>query len=195
LHPASAGRQSVVFSSHCSQSAAGGLEQLWRTNEGHSQAVPDRLAAGRKSYPSTHNERQQNATLAEAVLDLQGGNAKDALARLEGLPAPPVPFDAWVSIVRAQALLRLGQGEAAALEFNNILAHWYLVLFSEDAKDAVLLPLSYLGLGRARPCRGYSRSAASLRAVLRHLEGRRRRHPHPQGSEGGIRKAEIICAL
>jgi len=154
LHPASAGRQSVVFSSHCSQSAAGGLEQLWRTNEGHSQAVPGRLAAGRKSYPSTHNERQQNATPAEAVLDLQGGNAKDALARLEGLPAPPVPFDAWVSIVRAQALLRLGQGEAAALEFNNILAHWYLVLFSEDAKDAVLLPLSYLGLGRARALAG-----------------------------------------
>ena len=154
MHPASAGRQSVVFLSHCSQSAAGGLEQLWRTNEGHSQAVPDRLAAGRKSYPSTHNERQQNATLAEAVLDLQGGNAKDGLARLEGLPAPPVPFDAWVSIVRAQALLRLGQGEAAALEFNNILAHWYLVLFSEDAKDAVLLPLSYLGLGRARALAG-----------------------------------------
>ena len=104
------------------------------------------IAAGHKSYPSTHNERRQNATPAEAVLDLQGGNAKDALARLEGLPAPPVRFDAWVSTVRAQALLRLGQGEAAAQEYSNVLAHRYLVLFCEDA---ILFPLSYLGLGRA----------------------------------------------
>ena len=112
------------------------------------------IAAGKKSYPSHHNYRRQNATVAEAVLDLQGGKAKDALARLEGLPAPPVPFDAWVSAVRAQALLRLGQGEAAAQEYSNILAHRYLVLFSENAKDGVLVPLSYLGLGRARSLAG-----------------------------------------
>ena len=37
---------------------------------------------------------------------------------------------------------------------DGILAHRYLVLFSEDAKDAVLVPLSYLGLGRARALAG-----------------------------------------
>ena len=117
------------------------------------------LAAGR-SDPSTQTDWriwQLNASLIEAVLALQAGNAEEALARLEGLPAPPVSFKTRVSFVRAEALLRLGQADAAAREYGNILDHRNLVLLDWDAFDAahlVLIPLSYVGLGRAKALSG-----------------------------------------
>jgi len=117
------------------------------------------LAAGR-SDPSTQTDYrlwQRNASLTEAVLALQTGNAREALALVEGLPAPPVRFDTRVSFVRAEALLRLGQADAAAQEYGNILANRTLVLLNPDAFDAAhlfLIPLSYVGLGRARAFSG-----------------------------------------
>ena len=117
------------------------------------------LAAGR-SDPSTQIDWrvwQLNASLIEAVLALQAGNAREALTRLEGLPTPPVTFKTRVSFVRAEALLRLGQADAAAREYSNILDHRYLVLLDWDAFDAAhlfLIPLSHLGLGRAKALSG-----------------------------------------
>jgi eukaryotic-like serine/threonine-protein kinase len=113
------------------------------------------IAAGR-SDPSTQIDSrlwQLNTSLTEAILALQSHNARDALARLEGLPAPPVRFNTRVSFVRAEVLLRLGQADAAAQEYSKILANRTLVLLNPDAFDAAHLfciPLSYVGLGRAR---------------------------------------------
>ncbi len=116
-------------------------------------------ASGR-SDPSTQFDPrlwQLNASLTEAIVALQSGDARDALSRLEGLPAPPVRFNTRVSFVRAEALLRLGQADAAAQEYGNILANRTLVLLNPDAFDAAhlfLIPLSYVGLGRARALSG-----------------------------------------
>jgi len=113
------------------------------------------IAAGR-SDPSTQSDSrlwQLNTSLTEAILALQSDNTRDALARLEGLPAPPARFNTRVSFVRAEVLLRLGQADAAAQEYSKILANRTLVLLNPDAFDAAHLfciPLSYVGLGRAR---------------------------------------------
>jgi eukaryotic-like serine/threonine-protein kinase len=113
------------------------------------------IALGR-SDPSTQGDPriwQLDASLTEAILALQSGKARDALARLEGLPVPPVRFNTRVSFVRAEALLRLGQADAAAQEYSKILANRTLVLLNSEGFDAAhlfLIPLSHLGLGRAR---------------------------------------------
>lgn len=115
------------------------------------------ISAGDQSYRSTHMGWRRDATVAEAVLALRAGNAKDALARLEGLQALPITFNTKVSYVRAEALLRLGQSDAAAQEYSKIVANRNLVLLNNDAFDAAhifLIPLSYLGLGRARSLSG-----------------------------------------
>ena len=115
------------------------------------------ITAGNQTYPPTDGYWRLDASLAEAVLALAAANSRDALARLEGLPAPPVRFDTRVSFVRAQALLRLGESDAAAREYSNILENRYLVLLDWDAFDAAhlfLIPLSYVGLGRARALSG-----------------------------------------
>ena len=115
------------------------------------------IAAGNKIYTSTNGDWRLTAALTEAALDLHAGNSKEALARLEGLPTPPSFFNTRVSFLRAEALLRLGQADAAVQEYNNILANRNLVLLNYDAFDAahlVLIPLSYLGVGRARALTG-----------------------------------------
>ena len=113
------------------------------------------IAVGRSDPSKQIDSRlwQLNTSLTEAILALQSDNARDALARLEGLPAPPVRFNTRVSFVRAEVLLRLGQADAAAQEYSKILANRTLVLLNPDAFDAAHLfciPLSYVGLGRAR---------------------------------------------
>jgi len=115
------------------------------------------IAAGNQSYPSTDTDWRRDATVAEAVLALRAGNAKDGLARLEGLQALPITFNTKVSYVRAEALLRLDRADAAAQEYSRILANRNLVLLNNDGFDAAhifLIPLSYLGLGRARTLAG-----------------------------------------
>ena len=95
-----------------------------------------------------------NTSTAAGVEDI-GMHLLDS--RIPLLPAPrehkeisvdPKIFDGYVG------LYQLAPNSILTVTREGILTHRYLVLFSEDAKDAVLVPLSYLGLGRARALAG-----------------------------------------
>ena len=99
-------------------------------------------------------------------------------------------------LFRGEAYLAAGQGIAAAAEFQKILDHSGIVW------NCWTGALAHLGVARAnalvartsqgadadcRPCSG----ASGLQRFPHALEGRRPRHPRPDGSQSGVREAAI----
>ncbi len=98
--------------------------------------------------------------------------------------------------VRGEAYLAAGQGSAAAAEFQKILDHSGIVW------NCWTGALAHLGVARAnalqaknfagRGCRCRPRPGARRLQRFSHaVERRRPRHPHPEGSQSGVREAAI----
>ena len=88
--------------------------------------------------------------------------------------------------VRAEAYLSAHQGSQAAAEFQKILDHRGVV--SNEPIGA----LAHLGLARAYAYAGRHRqSQGGISGFPDALERRRPRHSHPEGSESGVREAEV----
>ena len=98
--------------------------------------------------------------------------------------------------VRGEAYLAAGQGSAAAAEFQKILDHSGIVW------NCWTGALAHLGRARAnalqsRTSQGADADAARVRALAAYQDfltlwkDARSRHPHPEGSQGGIREAAL----
>jgi eukaryotic-like serine/threonine-protein kinase len=83
--------------------------------------------------------------LTAAVVALERGNAERAIELLEPVRrfdhAPSAEF--WPAYLRGQAYLQLKNGQAAAAEFQNVIAH------RGEVPAWMLYPLAHLGLARA----------------------------------------------
>ncbi len=80
-------------------------------------------------------------------MELQRGNAKQAIEELQPSSRYQAAAEFWPQYLRGQALLQLKQGEAA-VEFQEILSH------RGQAPLSPLYPLAYLGLARATALTG-----------------------------------------
>jgi tetratricopeptide (TPR) repeat protein len=87
--------------------------------------------------------------------------------------------------VREEAYLAAHQGKEAAAEFQKVLDHSGIVL------NGPIGALARLELGRAYALQGDTAKAKTAYQDLLTLEGRRRRRPHPERSQGRIREAEL----
>jgi tetratricopeptide (TPR) repeat protein len=83
-----------------------------------------------------------------AALELQRGNAEQAIEQLQGASRYESAAEFWPQHLRGQAYLKLNRGAEAAAEFQKILDHrGYAPLSS-------LYPLAHLGLARAAALAG-----------------------------------------
>ncbi len=140
----------------------------------------------------------------QAQLALDKKNPASALSALQA--ASPIElgeilFVANISClyptyVRGEAYLAAGQGNDAAAEFQKIIDHSGIVW------NCWTGALAHLGVARAnalqsrtsqgRGCRSRPQSGARrLQRFPYALERRRPRHPHPEGSQSGVRQAAI----
>src|SRR5216684_3406214 len=87
--------------------------------------------------------------------------------------------------VRGEAYLSLRNGSAAAVQFQNIIDHRGVALNSPVGA------LAHLGLARAYALQGDTPKAHAKYQDFLSLEKRRPRHPHPEGSQGGVCQAEV----
>jgi tetratricopeptide (TPR) repeat protein len=83
-----------------------------------------------------------------AVLELQRGNATQAIEQLQPTLRYEAAAEFWPQYVRGQAYLKLGQGAEAAIEFQKILGS------RGQAPLSALYPLAHLGLARAAALSG-----------------------------------------
>ncbi len=101
-----------------------------------------------KRYPKNTRVNTIWAPPIRAALELQRGNAAQAVDQLQ----PAVGYEAaaafWPQYVRGQAYLKLGRGAEAAVEFQKILDH------RGQSPLSVLYPLAHLGLARATAMNG-----------------------------------------
>ncbi len=86
--------------------------------------------------------------LIRAALELQRGNAAQAIEQLQATTRYEAAAEFWPQYLRSQAYLKLGRGAEAASEFQKILDHrgW--------APTSPLYPLAHLGLARAALLQG-----------------------------------------
>ena len=91
-----------------------------------------------------------------AALELQRGNAAQAIDQLQTTTAYEAAAEFWPQYLRGRAYLKLGQGAEAATEFQKILDH------RGHAPASPLYPLAHLGSARASARAGDV--ARSLRA-------------------------------
>ncbi|HEV8485212.1 MAG TPA: protein kinase [Blastocatellia bacterium] len=83
-----------------------------------------------------------------AVLELQRGNAAQAIELLEAARRYEPAAEFWPQYVRGQAYLKLNKGAEAAAEFQRILDH------RGEAPLSALYPLAHLGVARAAALTG-----------------------------------------
>jgi hypothetical protein len=98
-----------------------------------------------KRFPEATLTIRVSLPVTDAALALGQGEPARALEILD----PVRPYDHapspgfWPSYLRGQAHLRLKDGQAAAVEFRNILDH------RGEVPASILYPLAHLGLARA----------------------------------------------
>ena len=78
-----------------------------------------------------------------AAVELQGGNAAEAIAHLQTTASYEAAAEFWPQSLRGRAYLQCGRGAEAAAEFQKILAH------RGHAPLSPLYSLAHLGLARA----------------------------------------------
>ena len=100
-----------------------------------------------KRYPQDTMINSTWLPVIRAALELQRGNAKQAIEELQPALRYQAAAEFWPQYLRGQALLQLKQGEAA-VEFQEILSH------RGQAPLSPLYPLAYLGLARAAALTG-----------------------------------------
>ncbi len=112
---------------------------------GPAQSLVDELA---KQYPVDTLVNTVSLPLVRAQLELNRGNAAQAIQLLEPARKYEVFGDFWPQYVRAQAYLKQGDGARATNEFRTIIDHrgWYPL--------SPLYPLSHVGLARAAALSG-----------------------------------------
>jgi eukaryotic-like serine/threonine-protein kinase len=96
-----------------------------------------------KLYPQDTLLNELWLHVPPAALELQRGQAAQAVAQLETTERYEAAAEFWPQYLRGQAYLKLGRGAEAAAEFHKILAHRGYAPFSP------LYPLAHLGLARA----------------------------------------------
>ena len=150
-----------------------------------------RLAADlAKRFPEDTIVQFEYLPMIRAAIALQSGSATKALEAL----APAAPYELgsiggvtlYPVYLKGEAYLAAHQGSAATAEFQKIVGHPGIrPTFAEHS-------LAKLGLGRAYVMTGDAAKArAEYQDFLRPLERRRPRHPHPEGSQGGVREAAV----
>ena len=98
-------------------------------------------------------------------------------------------FALYPVYLRGEAYVAAHQGSAAAAEFQKILDHPGVVV------NEPIGALAHLGLARAYALSGDTAKAqARVSGFPRALERRRPRHPHPEGSQGGVREAAVALS-
>jgi eukaryotic-like serine/threonine-protein kinase len=98
-----------------------------------------------KRFPEAVFTSRISIPLTAAAVALERGNGARAIELLQPVRrfdhAPSAEF--WPAYLRGQAYLQLKNGQAAAAEFRNIIAH------RGEVPASMLYPLSHLGLARA----------------------------------------------
>ena len=92
----------------------------------------------------------------------------------------------YPAYIRGQAQLMAHNGTAAAAEFQKLLDHRGIVLNFPTRRTGPSRPGP-----RLRPLWRHRQSEDRLPGFLHPLERRRPRHPHPEGSQGGVREAAV----
>ncbi len=112
---------------------------------GPAQSLIDELS---KQYAADTLVNTVSLPLIRAQLELNRGNAAQAIQLLEPARKYEVYGDFWPQYVRAQAYLKQGNGAEATKEFRTIIDHrgWYPL--------SPLYPLAYVGLARAATLSG-----------------------------------------
>ena len=112
---------------------------------GPAQPLIDELS---KQYAADTLVNTVSLPLIRAQLELNRGNAAQAIQLLEPARKYDVYGDFWPQYVRAQAYLKQGNGAEATKEFRTIIDHrgWYPL--------SPLYPLAYAGLARAATLSG-----------------------------------------
>ena len=106
------------------------------------------LAELRQHYPEDTLINELWLPVIRAALELQHGNTAQAMEQLQAATRYEAAAEFWPQYLRGQAYLKLGQGAAAAGEFQKILDH------RGEAPLSVLYPLARLGLARAAKLKG-----------------------------------------
>jgi serine/threonine protein kinase/Flp pilus assembly protein TadD len=104
------------------------------------QSLIDELS---KQYPADTLVNSVSLPLIRAQVELNRGNAAQAIQLLEPARKYEVYGDFWPQYLRGQAYLKQGNGAQAATEFQTIIDHrgWYPL--------SPLYPLAHVGLARA----------------------------------------------
>src|SRR5712692_7694731 len=112
---------------------------------GPAQSLIDELS---KQYAADTLVNTVSLPLIRAQLELNRGNAAQAIQLLEPARKYEVYGDFWPQYVRAQAYLKQGNGAQGTTEFQNIIDHrgWYPL--------SPLYPLAHIGLARAATLSG-----------------------------------------
>ncbi len=101
-----------------------------------------------KRYPKDTLVNDIWLPVIRAVLELQRGNAAQAIELLEAAKRYEPAAEFWPQFVRGQANLKLNKGAEASAEFQKILDH------SGQGPLSALYPLAHLGLARAAALTG-----------------------------------------
>ena len=101
-----------------------------------------------KHYPKDTGINGIWAPAIRSAIELQRGNAQQAVDLLEGAKRYEAAAQFWPQYLRGKAYLKLGHGAEAAAEFQKILDH------RGQAPLSVLYPLAHLGLARAAVMNG-----------------------------------------
>jgi hypothetical protein len=97
-----------------------------------------------------------------AVLELQRGDAGQAIELLEAAKRYEAAAEFWPQYVRGQAYLKLKKGAEAAAEFQKILDH------RGEAPLSALYPLAHLGVARAAAVDGdFAKSRSGYQEFLK----------------------------
>ena len=128
----------------------------------------------------------------KAAIELNEGNSAQALVLLEvaapyelGEPPPVQEGTLYPAYLRGQAYLAAHNGNAAAAEFQKLLDHRGILA------NFPLGALARLQLGRAYTLSRHRQSENRIPGFPQPLERRRPRHPHSEGSRGGVREVAV----
>jgi len=124
----------------------------------HVQSLTQELA---KLYPHDTVIHAIWLPVIRAALELQCGNASQAIDQLESTTIYEAAAEFWPQYLRGQAFLRVQRGVEAGTEFRKILDH------RGQAPLSPLYPLAYLGLARATAMVGdAARSRKAIKEFL-----------------------------
>ncbi len=121
------------------------------------QTLADELA---KRFPEDTLSQEIWLPVLRATLSLHRGDTTQAIEQLRNTSRYEAAAEFWPQYLRGQAYLKLGQGAAAAAEFQKILDH------RGEAPLSVLYPLARLGLARAAKLKGESAQAREAYAAF-----------------------------